>query len=264
MGTLALFNQTITNERTQKYLAEVLRGKKDAFVNNLTALVANNEMLQECEPLTLMYAGIKATALNVPLDNNLGYAYVLPYRDNKKGKTVAQLQFGYKLFNQLAVRSGQYKRINVTDVRKGELKGRDRRTGEIKFEWIEDDTLREQTEVIGYYAYFQLHNGYEKEVYLSVAEIDAHGKRYSQTYRKGFGVWKDNFDAMAKKTMYKKLFSGGDAPLSIEMQQAVKYDQSVIVDEQGTAEYADNEPMTAEETSAEEVSAEANQEEVLF
>ena len=91
---LKVFNDTITNQRTQEYLMNVLGEKKSSFVNNLTALVANNVKLQECEPLTLIYAGIKATALDLPLDQNLGFAYVIPYKNNREGKTEAQFQIG--------------------------------------------------------------------------------------------------------------------------------------------------------------------------
>ena len=131
---LKLFNQTINSPSTQKYLSDVLGERKMSFVNNLVALVANNAMLQECEPYTLMFAAMKATALNLPLDKSLGFAYVLPYKDNKKGITVAQFQLGYKGVKQLALRSGSFKTIpNATDVREGELVSRNRLTGECVF-----------------------------------------------------------------------------------------------------------------------------------
>lgn len=114
---LQTFNRAITNPSTQKYLQEVLGERKSSFVNNLTALVANNANLQECEPYTLMFAAMKATALSLPLDNSLGMAYVLPYKDNKRGITVAQFQLGYKAYKQLALRTGLFKIINATEVR---------------------------------------------------------------------------------------------------------------------------------------------------
>ena len=118
---LRSFNEFVASPRTQEHLAQVLGEKKGSFVNNLTALVANNRMLQECEPMGLMYTAIKATALNLPLDPNLGLAYVLPYRNNKLGITEAQFQIGYKGFVQLAIRSGQFAKIAVRDVREGEI-----------------------------------------------------------------------------------------------------------------------------------------------
>ena len=256
---LKKFNDVIGNVKTKEYLQKVLGDKSSTFVTNVTTLVANNEMLQECEPTTLMYAAMKATSLDFALDNNLGFAYVLPYRNNKKGIVEAQFQIGYKGIVQLAVRSQQFKNINVTDVREGELKGRDRRTGHVELEFIEDDAERDSKPIIGYLGYFKLLNGYEKETYWSIKELEKHGLQYSQTYRKGYGVWKDNFDAMARKTVLKLMLNKGDAPMSVDMQQAIKYDQSVILDENGKAEYVDNKKIAPEDKAAdfiEEVKAE--------
>ena len=261
MADLKLFNKTITNVKTQEYLASVLGENKQAFVNNMTALVSNDKALQACEPMTLMFAGLKATALGLPLDNNLGFAYVLPYRNNKENKTEAQLQMGYKGIVQLAIRSGQFETINVTDVREGELKKRNRMTGEIETEWIEDDAIRSKLPIIGYIGYFKLLSGYSKTTYWSVEELKQHGAKYSQTFKKGYGVWKDNFDAMCKKTVLKLMLNKGDAPMSVEMQQAIKYDQSVILDEQGNHRYADNEKPSAEDRLAAIADAESKIEE---
>lgn len=248
MADLKLFNQTITNVKTQEYLASVLGEKKQAFVNNLTALVSNDKALQVCEPTTLMFAALKSTALDLPLDNNLGFAYVIPFRDTKSGSTVATFMLGYKGVAQLAIRSGQFETINVTDVREGELKGRNRMTGELEFDWIVDDAARLKAKVIGYVGYFKLLSGYSKTTYWSVEELKQHGLNYSQTFKKfGKGVWNDNFDAMCKKTVLKLMLNKGDAPMSVEMQQAIKYDQSVILDENGSYRYMDNQKPTAED-----------------
>lgn len=247
MADLKVFNQTITNVKTQEYLQSVLGEKKQTFVSNLTALVSNDKALQVCEPTTLMFAALKATALDLPLDNNLGFAYVIPYKNTRAGITEAQFQCGYKGIVQLAIRSGQFKTINVTDVREGELKGRDRMTGEVQVEWITDDSERAKAKIVGYMGYFKLLSGYEKTTYWSVEELEQHGVKYSQTYRKGYGVWKDNFDSMCRKTVIKLMLNKGDAPMSVEMQQAVKYDQSVILDESGNCRYIDNSKPTAEE-----------------
>ena len=248
MADLKTFNQTITNVKTQEYLASVLGEKKQAFVNNLTALVSNDKALQVCEPTTLMFAALKSTALDLPLDNNLGFAYVIPFRDTKSGSTVATFMLGYKGVAQLAIRSGQFETINVTDVREGELKGRNRMTGELEFDWIVDDAARLKAKVIGYVGYFKLLSGYSKTTYWSVEELKQHGLNYSQTFKKfGKGVWNDNFDAMCKKTVLKLMLNKGDAPMSVEMQQAIKYDQSVILDENGSYRYMDNQKPTAED-----------------
>lgn len=247
MADLKTFNQTITNVKTQEYLTSVLGEKKQAFVNNLTALVSNDKNLQTCEPTTVMFAALKSTALDLPLDNNLGFAYVIPYENKSKGVVEAQFQIGWKGISQLAIRSGQFKTINVTDVREGELKGRNRMTGDIQVEWINDDEARAKAKIIGYLGYFKLLSGYEKTSYWSVAELEQHGLKYSKTFQRGRGVWKDNFEAMAKKTVVKLMLNKGDAPMSVEMQQAIKYDQSIILDEEGNYRYIDNSKPTAEE-----------------
>lgn len=247
MADLKTFNQTITNVKTQEYLASVLGEKKQAFVNNMTALVSNDKALQACDPMSLMFAALKVTSLDLPLDNNLGFAHVIPYKNNKENKTEAQVQLGYKGIAQLAIRSGQFEIINVTDVREGELKGRNRMTGELEFDWIIDDAARLKAKVIGYVGYFKLLSGYSKTTYWSIAELEQHGVKYSQSFKRGYGVWKDNFDAMAKKTVLKLMLNKGDAPMSVEMQQAIKYDQSVILDENGSHRYVDNQKPSAED-----------------
>lgn len=236
MSNLQKFNQTITNQKTQDYLNQVLGEKKSAFVNNMTALVSNNASLQACEPVSLLYAGIKATALDLPLDQNLGFAYVIPFRNTKENKTDAQFQIGYKGLLQLALRSGQFKNINVRDVREGEITGEDFISGEIQFKRL--DTNRETAKIIGYVAFFRLINGFEKMSYWTVDEITAHGKKFSQTFKKGFGLWATDFESMAEKTVLKMLISKY-APLSIEMQNALKYDQAVIKNENEVV-YSDN------------------------
>lgn len=245
------FNRCIASVKTQQYLLQVLGRKKESFVNNITALVANDENLQGCSPMSLIYAGIKATALDFALDNNLGFAYVIPY-NNKRRITCedgsvrdvvvkeAQLQWGYRAFIQLAIRTGQYKRINVTDVREGEIKSIDLLTGEITFDAAPN---RIELPVIGYAAYFELVNGFSKTLYMTVEELQRHAMSYSKTYSSKFegtrnsSKWTTDFDAMAKKTVIKLLLSKY-APLSVQMQEAVKTDQAIF-DDNGRQEYSD-------------------------
>ena len=226
IAPLKQFNQFLANPRTQDYLTTVLAEKKASFVNNITALVSNNAALQVCKPDTIMFSCLKATALDLPLDQNLGFAYVLPYNDRKNGVTVAQFQMGYKGFVQLALRSGQFKTLNATDVREGELVSEDFVTGELTFKKADN---RESLPIVGYVAYFKLLNGFEKYLYMTSAEMKAHALRFSQTYKKGYGLWADAemFDAMARKTVLKLLISKF-APLSVEMRDALKADQSVM------------------------------------
>lgn len=251
---LLAFNQTITAPKTQEYLESLLHERKGAFVNNITALVANNTSLQSCAPFTLMFAALKATGLDLPLDPSLGMAYVIPYKNNRTGETVAQFQIGYKGFYQLAVRSGQYRRINTSDVREGELVRRDRLTGDFEFNFIEDDDVRLKTPIIGYVSYFSLFNGMESTLYMSKKEVEEHAKRYSQTYRakdNRSSKWVTDFDAMALKTVL-KLNLSKNGVLSVELRDAIKADQSVMREE-GNYEYDDNERSIEDEQRAAEV-----------
>lgn len=264
-STLKIFNETLSNPRTQSYLESVLATKKNSFVNNISSLVANNATLQACEPLSVIYAGIKATALDLPLDPNLGFAYVIPYQNRKTGKTEAQFQIGTKGFIQLAIRSGQYRTINVTDIKEGELKDFDLLAGEMRFEASQS---RETLPTVGYAAFIRLTNGFEKTVYMTKAEVEAHAYEYSQTYKadkdKGWtsSQWSKHFDAMARKTALKRLLSGFGI-LSVEMQQAITADQAVFSSTDGAPRYADNdariEDVVAEEVPAGSPQAKANE-----
>ena len=251
MSTLKEFNALMRMDYTQNYLRDVLGERAQSFVTSLTDIVSNDKMLQGCDPNTVMFAGITAASMDLPLNKNLGYAYVIPYggRDGK----VAQFQMGYKGFLQLAMRSGQFSRINATDVREGELKGFNRLTGDITFDW--DDTPdRISKKVVGYVAYFRLVNGFSKSLYMSVEEVNKHALRYSQTYRseraRSSSKWTTDFDAMAKKTVLKLLLSKY-APLSVEhMAQAIQADQSVQR-EAGEYTYVDNNKSDAKAELAE-------------
>jgi recombination protein RecT len=245
---LRTFNQTITSPATQKYLTDLLHERKGQFVSNITALVANNANLQECEPYTVMFAALKATALNLPIEPSLGMAHVIPYKNKKRGITEAQFQLGYKGFQQLALRTGQYKCINTTEVREGELVKRNRLTGQIEWNWIEDDNVRLKKPIIGYVNYFCLLNGFESIFYMSKEEVETHALRYSQTYKstiayiKEQSKWTTDFDAMALKTVI-KLNLSKNGVLSTELQEAIRADQSVMREE-NKYEYIDNEEQS--------------------
>lgn len=228
----------IMHPNTDTYLTSVLAERKGEFINNLTAVVANDSKLQACEPVTLMYAALKATALRLPLDPNLGQAYIIPYKNNRERKTEAQFQIGWKGFIQLAIRSGQFQTINTTEIREGEVQGYNLMTGEVN---VQAKPNREQLPVVGYLAYFKLTNGFAKSLYMSAEEIEQHATRYSQSYRgkyKDSSLWATDKEAMAKKTVLKLLLNRF-APLSVDMQNAVQADQSVLHGD-GKFEYVDN------------------------
>ena len=193
-----------------------------------------------------MLACLVATSLDLPINQNLGFAYIIPYKDKKKGM-VAQFQMGYKGFIQLAQRSGQFKTINVSDVREEEITHMDRMTGDIEFKWEEEG--RDKLKIIGYVGYIELTNGFSKTMYMTVGELKAHGVKFSQTYKRGFGLWKDEFDAMAKKTIL-KLVLAKYAPLTVGMQKAQLADQSVVKGED-SFQYIDNEVVTPEDIAEE-------------
>lgn len=253
------FNACIANTSTQDYLKAVLNNKKDAFVANVTALVTNNTQLQDCAPMSVIYAAIKATALDLPLEPSLGCAYVIPYKNNKLGRTDAQFQLGARGLLQLAIRSGQFELINTTDIREGEVKGYDLLTGEINIAGLPN---RKSLPVVGYAAFFRLLNGFEKTLYMTVAELEAHAARYSQTFKadKKYGSssskWSDDFDAMAKKTVLKLLLAKY-APKSVEMQMVNKAiaDDQVVVNENNVEQYLDN-PDTEAQVTVDEQNAE--------
>ena len=248
---LQKFNAMLENTRTQEYLTNVLGEKKQTFVSNMVALVSNNKALSECDPSTIMFSCLKATALGLPLDPALAMAWVLPYRDNKNNTTVATFQLGAKAYTQLALRTAQYKKINVRDVREGEIVGEDFVSGEMQFKKLEKD--REKASIVGYVAMFELTNGFSKQLYMSNEEIDAHAKRLSQTYRKGYGLWadKDMRPKMAEKTVLKLLLSKWGV-LSVEMEQAIKSD-SAVLGENNSVRYVDNEEDAIDLEKAAEV-----------
>ncbi|MBO8169319.1 MAG: recombinase RecT [Thermoanaerobacteraceae bacterium] len=222
----------LSQESYKKRFEEVLGKRAPGFISSLINLVNGNTNLQECIPQTVIASAAVAATLDLPIDPNLGFAYIVPYK--VKGVAKAQFQMGYKGFIQLAMRTGQYKTINAAEVYEGEIKSHNRITGEIEF----DFDNKQSDKIIGYVAYFKLLNGFEKYLYMTVEEIEAHAKRYSKSYNSSSSPWKTDFHSMALKTVIKRLLSKYGI-LSIEMQTAVKVDQAVInqVDDNGNFDY---------------------------
>lgn len=244
MSVKALFAKDEVKSKFQEMM-----GKRAAsFITSVLQITSQNEMLATADPVSIYQSAAVAATLDLPLNNNLGFAYIVPYNSKQKDgswKVVAQFQIGAKGFKQLALRSGQFLKINDTDVREGELKKHNRLTGEIEFEWIQDAKERLVRPIIGYASYFELLNGFEKTYYMTVDELKDHGLRFSQTFKKGFGLWKDDFDGMARKTVI-KLNLSKNAPLSVDMQKAVVADQAVVNDaETEDVEYVDNDEPDA-------------------
>ena len=219
---------------------EMLGKRANQFVTSVLQIVNNNGLLKTATPESVYNAAMTAATLDLPINNNLGFAYIIPYKTkNDAGQyiDVAQFQLGYKGFIQLAQRSGQFQTISACPVYEGQLLEENPLTGFI-FDWKE----KKSDIIIGYAAYFKLLNGFEKTLYMTVDEMKRHGLKFSQTFKKGYGLWKDDFDSMAQKTVIKLLLSKY-APLSIEMQRAVISDQAVINDvDTLDVDYIDNEP----------------------
>lgn len=228
-----LFNNPIIKTKIEQ-----LVGKNSAtFATSVMQIANSNTMLRTADPTSIFNAACMAATLNLPLQNGLGFAYIVPFKNNKERKVEAQFQIGYKGFIQLAQRSGQFKRLVALPVYKKQLIKKDFING-FEFDWEQEPEQNENP--IGYYAYFKLVNDFSAELYMSHDDIVKHAQRYSQTFKKGFGVWHDNFEAMALKTVIKLLLSK-QAPLSVEMQQAVLADQSVVKDvENQEFNYTDN------------------------
>lgn len=228
-----LFNNPIIKTKIEQ-----LVGKNSAtFATSVMQIANSNTMLRTADPTSIFNAACMAATLNLPLQNGLGFAYIVPFKNNKERKVEAQFQIGYKGFIQLAQRSGQFKRLVALPVYKKQLLKKDFING-FEFDWEQEPEKDENP--IGYYAYFKLVNDFSAELYMSHDDIVKHAQRYSQTFKKGFGVWHDNFEAMALKTVMKLLLSK-QAPLSVEMQQAVLADQAVVKDvENQEFNYADN------------------------
>lgn len=160
---------------TAKFLAETLAEKKPEFVSNLIALCDSDANLAACEPSALMKCAMNATALNLPLNKNLGYAYVIAYKQN--GVPVPQFQIGYKGLIQLAIRTGQYRFINATEIREGEIK-RNKITGEISYIGENPDG-----KIVGYMSYLELMSGFTASMYMSEDDIEKHAMRFSKMYQ---------------------------------------------------------------------------------
>ena len=233
----ATLKSVINDERTQKTFKEMLGNKAAGFLTSLINTTNGNAQLQQADPNSILKAGAIAATLDLPIDPNLGFAYIVPYYN--KGKNEAQFQMGYKGFVQLAIRTGQYKRINVTELYEGQFESYDPITDELKYNL--DNRLSD--EITHYVAYFKTINGFEKYNVMSKEEIENHAKKFSKTYSYKGSTWQTNFNTMAKKTVLKLLLSKFGI-LSIEMQTAQKADQAVIreFDKNNIeVEYVDNE-----------------------
>lgn len=233
-ATTMTLPQLLNSAPVQARFAEVLGKNSVSFVSSLLTIYKDSDTLKNCDPKSIIAAAGTAAILKLPILPQLGYSYIIPY-GNK-----AMFQLGYKGLIQLAMRSGLYKNLNATEIYEGQIKKHNYITGEIE--------LGERTsdKVIGYAAYMELVNGFSKTIFMTREEMENFALRYSDSYRadkqKKWSTWAKNFDAMARKTILKRLLTVF-APMSIEMQDnalatGLKADQAVV--SKNSFEYVDN------------------------
>lgn len=225
---LDMLKSVLASDKIRQRLAETMNENAGAFSSSIIELFTSDGKLMQCDPVEVVQEALKGASLKLPINKQLGFAYVVPYKD--KDRLRPQFQMGYKGYIQLAIRSGLYKHINSGAVYEGELVQTDKLTGEI-------DLTGERTsdEVVGYFAYIELLNGFSKTLYMTYDQMVNHAKRFSKSTYQGKlgGAWATDFDAMAQKTCL-RLLVGKYGIMSVDMQQAFT---------------ADAEPDTIETTS---------------
>ena len=245
--TQVTFSGFMTSDGIKKKVNEIIGNKErgSRFISSIVSAVSTNPQLGQCENASILSGALLGESLNLSPSPQLGRYYLLPFKDKSRGM-VAQFILGYKGYLELAQRSGQYKDINVIEVKEGEYKGRDKLTGNPTFEFIVDDDVRDTKETIGYMASFTLINGFTKTIYMTKKQMEEHALQYSSGYRAdkknktAYTFWTKDFDGMAFKTLLRQLISKWGI-MSIDMQNAYEGDMAVI-NEDGSKNYVDNVP----------------------
>ena len=231
-NNLVKLRETLKAPSVEAKFKEMLGKRAPQFMTSITTLVSNSTLLQKADVNSIIMGAAAAASMDLPINPNLGYAALVPY--NSKDGCFAQLQIMWKGLVELFLRSGQCKSIICETVYDGQLVKKNKFTGEYVF----DEDAKKSDKIVGFMSYFKLLNGFEKTEYMTVEEVKAHAQKFSQTYRSGRGVWKEQFEAMAKKTVVKQLLSKW-APKSIEMNQAIMFDQGVVRGDVADMENAD-------------------------
>lgn len=245
----------LTQDAVKNNINQVVGGKNgQQFISSVVSAVQANPQLQECTNASILSAALLGSSLNLTPSPQLGQFYMLPFKDKNRG-TVAEFVLGYHGMIQLAIRSGQYKKINVLPIKEGELVCFDPLEEEIEVNLIEDEEEREKAPTMGYYAMFSYTNGFKKAIYWSKAKMESHAMKYSPGYRakKGFTFWEKDFDAMACKTMIRQLLSKWGA-MDVTMQRAFDVDNSIEATD-GSRVYVDTEEAPAIEAPKEDPNA---------
>ena len=240
-GTLAQLKGLLDSEQYKKRIEEIMRERAPQFVASILALASSSTSFNDVDPKTIIASAMIAGTLDLPINPQLGYAHIIPYA----GK--ATFQLGWRAYKQLAIRTSLYAFINSTDVREGELKSRNRLTGQVVLDFIEDTEEREKKKVVGYVNYFKLLTGYESTLYMSMEELFAHAKKYSKLYqsdlrkKKQESKWSLESDLpfMCLKTVT-KLNLSNNGILSVEMQKAKISDEAVLNESGEVVDYPDS------------------------
>lgn len=221
-----IMSAILDGQNMRKRFDELLGKRSPQFISSIVSLVNADTNMQRAfyeAPMTVIQSALKAATFDLPIDQNLGYAYIVPFNNSKKNedgtftkRTEASFILGWKGMHQLALRTGAYKTINVMDIREGELKKYNRLTEEVDIQFEEDEDKREALPVIGYVGYYKLVNGAEKTIYMTVKQIENHEKKFRKGNYQGKG-WRDDWDAMARKTVYRRLI-GKWGVMSIDYQ----------------------------------------------
>lgn len=249
----------LTADAVKNQINQVVGGKDgQRFISAIVSAVNTNPALQECTNQSILSGALLGESLKLSPSPQLGQYYLVPFNDKNKGK-VAQFQLGYKGYIQLAIRSGQYKKLNVLAIKEGELIRFDPLNEEIEVRLIEDEEEREQANTIGYYAMFEYTNGFRKAIYWSKRKMEAHALKYSKGYqaKKWYTFWEKDFDGMAYKTMLRQLISKWGI-MSIDMASAIDSDMAVI-NEDGTKDYVDNDATVFDMEPAQEATPQQSQ-----
>lgn len=212
-----VMNAMLDGEKMRSRFDELLGKRAPQFISSVVSLVNADKNMQQAfyeSPMSVIQSALKAATFDLPVDQNLGYAYIVPFKN--KGTMTANFILGWKGMHQLALRTGAYKTINVVDIREGELKSYNRLTEEVDIAFEEDEDKREALPVIGYVGYYKLVNGAEKTIYMTIKQIENHEKKNRKGDYMGKG-WRDDWDAMARKTVYRKLI-GKWGVMSIDYQ----------------------------------------------
>ena len=256
LSVLGQVKSFLSMDNVKKRFSDVLGEKAPQFMTSITNAIGNSNQLQKCDANSIMSSALVAATYDLPIDSNLGFAALVPYWDSKSKSYKAQFQMMYKGFVQLAIRSGVYENMNVSEVYEDELISYNPITGELQFisDFSECTQRRDgkKDKVIGYYAWFRLLTGFKKELFMTTEECRNHATQYSASYKKDLeknwtsSKWSTDFEAMAKKTVLKLLLSRWGV-LSVEMQRAIQDDQKVY-DDGGNESYADNPAENKPET----------------